>query len=88
MAGADGAEVEQLLPVGDKMPVDDHLTGLAPDEVAVGNPTIIEGDFVMGEFVVVFVALDANEGQGQKNGAGVEEFERGRIGSFCRKPTP
>ena len=43
--------------------------------MAVGDFAVFEDDFVMGELVVILVGFDANEGEGEQNGTGVEEFE-------------
>ncbi len=40
-------------------------------DMAVGNAPVFEVNFVVRELVVVFVGLDADERQGQQQGAGV-----------------
>src|SRR5436190_9656316 len=44
-------------------------------EVAIGNFAVRKFDFVMGEFVVVFIGFDADESEGQQKRASMEEFE-------------
>src|SRR5437867_5347434 len=40
----------------------------------------------MGEFIVVFEGLDADEGQGEEDGAGVKELETAKLVHLARGP--